>query len=77
MNSNQPTIKDLKSKLNVLNAIFYLALLAWLILIVVILVRLFTSQSTQTLFIVSIPLVGALLILSQIKTRIKKEIENS
>ncbi|EMY80947.1 hypothetical protein pgond44_10311 [Psychroflexus gondwanensis ACAM 44] len=77
MNSNQPTIKDLKSKLNVLNAIFYLALLAWLILIVVILVRLFTSQSTQTLFIVSIPLVGALLILSQIKTRIKNEIENS
>ncbi|TXE21414.1 hypothetical protein ES731_00455 [Psychroflexus gondwanensis] len=76
MNSNQPTIKDLKSKLNVLNAIFYLALLAWLILIVVILVRLFTSQSTQTLFIVSIPLVGALLILSQIKTRIKNEIEN-
>jgi hypothetical protein len=77
MNSNQPTIKDLKSKLKVLNAIFYIALLAWLILIVVILVRLFTSQSTQTLFIVSIPLVGALLILSQIKTRIKNEIQNS
>ena len=77
MNSNQPTIKDLKSKLNVLNAIFYTVLLGWLILIIVILVRLFTSQSTQTLFIVSIPLVGALLILSQIKTRIKKEIENS
>ena len=77
MNSNQPTIKDLKSKLNVLNAIFYTVLLGWLILIIVILVRLFTSQSTQTLFIVSIPSVGALLILSQIKTRIKKEIENS
>jgi len=77
MNSNQPTTEDLKSKLKVLNVIFYLALLAWLILIVVILVRLFTSQSTQTLFIVSIPLVGALLILSQIKTRIKNEIENS
>jgi L-asparagine transporter-like permease len=77
MNSNQPTIKDLKSKLKALNLIFYTVLLAWLILIVVILVRLFTSQSTQTLFIVSIPLVGALLILSQIKTRIKKEIENS
>lgn len=77
MNSNQPTIKDLKSKLNVLNAIFYTVLLGWLILIIVILVRLFTSQSTQTLFIVSIPLVGALLILSQIKTRIKNEIENS
>lgn len=77
MNSNQPTTEDLKSKLKVLNVIFYLALLAWLILIVVILVRLFTSQSTQTLFIVSIPLVGGLLILSQIKTRIKNEIENS
>lgn len=77
MNSNQPTTKNLKSKLKVLNVIFYLVLLAWLILIVVILVRLFTSQSTQTLFIVSIPLVGALLILSQIKTRIKNEIENS
>ena len=77
MNSNQPTIKDLKSKLKALNLIFYTVLLAWLILIVVILVRLFTSQSTQTLFIVSIPMVGALLILSQIKTRIKNEIENS
>ncbi|AFU69745.1 hypothetical protein P700755_003075 [Psychroflexus torquis ATCC 700755] len=77
MNSNQPTTEDLKSKLKILNAIFYLALLAWLILIVVILVRLFTSQSTQTLFIVSIPLVGALLILSQIKTRIKNEIEKA
>lgn len=77
MNSNQPTTKNLKSKLKVLNVIFYLVLLAWLILIVVILVRLFTSQSTQTLFIVSIPMVGALLILSQIKTRIKNEIENS
>ncbi|PKG42362.1 hypothetical protein [Psychroflexus sp. MES1-P1E] len=77
MNSNQPTTEDLKSKLKILNIIFYLALLAWLILIVVILVRLFTSQSTQTLFIVSIPLVGALLILSQIKTRIKNEIENA
>jgi L-asparagine transporter-like permease len=77
MNSNQSTIKDLKSKLKALNVIFYTVLLAWLILIVVILVRLFTSQSTQTLFIVSIPLVGALLILSQIKTRIKNEIENS
>jgi hypothetical protein len=77
MNSNQPTTEDLKSKLKILNVIFYLALFAWLILIVVILVRLFTSQSTQTLFIVSIPLVGALLILSQIKTRIKNEIENA
>lgn len=77
MNSNQPTTEDLKSKLKILNVIFYLALLAWLILIVVILVRLFTSQSTQTLFIVSIPLVGALLILSQIKTRIKNEIEKA
>ena len=77
MNSNQPTTKNLKSKLKVLNVIFYLVLLAWLILIVVILVKLFTSQTTQTLFIVSIPMVGALLILSQIKTRIKKEIENS
>ena len=76
MNSNQPTIKDLKSKLKALNVIFYTVLLGWLILIIVILVRLFTSQSTQTLFIVSIPLVGALLILSQIKTRIKNEIEN-
>jgi|GEM_PF-1324246 hypothetical protein len=77
MNSNQPTTEDLKSKLKVLNIIFYLALLGWLILMVVILVRLITSLGTQTLFIVSIPLVGALLIVSQIKTRIKNEIEKT
>jgi hypothetical protein len=77
MNSNQPTTEDLKSKLKVLNIIFYLALLGWLILMVVILVRLITSLDTQTLFIVSIPLVGALLIVSQIKTRIKNEIEKT
>jgi len=40
-------------------------------------VRLITSLGTQTLFIVSIPLVGALLIVSQIKTRIKNEIEKT
>jgi len=77
MNSNQPTTEDLKSKLKVLNIIFYLALLGWLILMVVILVRLITSLGTQTLFIISIPLVGALLIVSQIKTRIKNEIEKT
>jgi hypothetical protein len=73
---NKTPLEDLKSKLKTITRVFYIILLIWLVLIVVIIVRFFTDEPYTSLFIGTIPLAALLLILSQLRTKFKKEIEH-
>lgn len=74
MSAEKPSQEDLKSKLKIFNIIFYLILIVWLVFIGLIITKLITGDETSTLFISTIPIVAVLIILSQIKSKIKKEI---
>ena len=67
--------ENLESKLKVIKLIFYMVLFVWLILIATIVVRFFIDEPITSLFIGTIPLIAVLLILSQLRTKFKKEIE--
>lgn len=72
----KPSQEDLKAKLKILNAIFYTIFIIWIIFLGFIISRLITGDETTTLFIGTIPIVAILIILSQIKSKVKKEIEH-
>lgn len=72
----KPSQGDLKAKLKILNAIFYTIFIIWIIFLGFIISRLITGDETTTLFIGTIPIVAILIILSQIKSKVKKEIEH-
>ncbi|MBZ9628011.1 hypothetical protein LB450_07850 [Psychroflexus sp. CAK1W] len=74
MDDEKPSQEDLKSKLKILTIIFYIILLIWLVFIGFIVSKLISGGETTSLFIGTIPIVGILIILSQIKSKIKKEI---
>lgn len=74
MSAEKPSQEDLKSKLKIFNIIFYLILIVWLVFIGLIITKLITGDETSTLFISTIPIVAVLIILSHIKSKIKKEI---
>lgn len=73
---NKTPLEDLRSKLKGITRLFYTVLLIWLVLIVVIVVRFFMNEPNTSLFIGTIPLIAVLLILSQLRTKFKKEIEH-
>ncbi|MFO7744208.1 MAG: hypothetical protein R6V36_02360 [Psychroflexus sp.] len=72
----KPSQEDLKAKLKILNVIFYTIFIIWIIFLGFIISRLITGDETTTLFIGTIPIVAILIILSQIKSKVKKEIEH-
>lgn len=74
MDNQKPTQHDLKSKLKTLNVIFYIIFIIWLVCIGFIISKLITGNETTSLFIGTIPIVAILIVLSQIKSKIKKEI---
>lgn len=76
MDSQKPSQNDLCAKLKTLNIIFYVVMLVWLVFIGVIISKLIAGEETTTLFIGTIPIVAVLIILSQIKSKIKKEINS-
>lgn len=76
MENENPFQEDLRAKLKTLNIIFYIILVVWLIFIGFIIYKLIIGDETTSLFIGTIPIVGVLIILSQIKSKIKKEIES-
>lgn len=76
MENENPFQEDLRAKLKTFNIIFYIILVVWLIFIGFIIYKLIIGDETTSLFIGTIPIVGVLIILSQIKSKIKKEIES-
>lgn len=76
MENEKPFQEDLRAKLKTFNIIFYIILVVWLIFIGFIIYKLIIGDETTSLFIGTIPIVGVLIILSQIKSKIKKEIES-
>lgn len=76
MSSEKPTKEDLKAKLKTINIIFYLVMLIWLVFIGVILYKFIRGEETTSLFIGTIPLVAVLILLGQLKSKIRKEIES-
>lgn len=77
MDENQkPTQHDLKKKLNILSIIFYIIFLIWVVFLGLIIFKLITKEETSSLFIGTIPIVAVLIILSQIKSKIRKEIKS-
>ncbi|NEV93811.1 hypothetical protein G3567_06575 [Psychroflexus sp. YR1-1] len=72
----KPSQDDLKSKLKTLNAVFYVVLFIWLAFIGFIISELISGgEETTSLFIATIPIVAILIVLSRIKSKIKKEID--
>ncbi|SDG69824.1 hypothetical protein [Psychroflexus sediminis] len=74
MDNEKPSQDDLKSKLKTISIIFYIFLITWLVFIGFIIFNLVSGKETTSLFIGTIPIVAILIILSQIKSKIKKEI---
>lgn len=74
MENGKPSQDDLKAKLKTLTVIFYIVLVVWLVFIGFIISKLITGDETTSWFIGTIPIVAVLIILSQIKSKIKKEI---
>lgn len=75
MANEKPSQDDLKSKLKTLNTLFYIVLMIWLVFIGFIVSKLINGEETTSLFIGTIPIVAILIVLSRIKSRIKKEID--
>lgn len=75
MPTDKPTQSDLKAKLKTINAVFYTVFIVWLIFIGVIIYKLILGDDTTSIFIGTIPVIAVLIIMSQIKSKIKKEID--
>jgi hypothetical protein len=76
MTPEKPSQNDLRSKLKTISMIFYMVMIVWLVFIGFIISKLLTGGETTSLFIGTIPIVAVLIILSQIKSKIRKEIDS-
>jgi len=76
MDKEESSKNELKGKLKTLNAIFYTVMLVWLILIGYILYNFITGKDTTAPFLGTIPVVAVLIILGQLKSKIRKEIDS-
>jgi|GEM_PF-2534522 ABC-type phosphate/phosphonate transport system permease subunit len=77
MDENQkPSQQDLKKKLNILSIIFYIIFFIWVVFLGLIIFKLISGEETSSLFIGTIPIIAVLIILSQIKSKIRKEIKS-
>ncbi|GAA0763726.1 hypothetical protein [Psychroflexus lacisalsi] len=77
MDENQkPSQQDLKKKLNILSIIFYIIFFIWVVFLGLIIFKLINGEETSSLFIGTIPIIAVLIILSQIKSKIRKEIKS-
>lgn len=76
MFTDKPSQNDLRAKLKIMNAVFYTVFIIWLIFLGVIIYKLIVGDDTTSWFIGTIPIVAVLIVLSQIKSKIKKEIDS-
>ncbi|WP_019038990.1 hypothetical protein [Psychroflexus tropicus] len=67
---------ELKGKLKTVNAIFYSVLVAWLILVGLILYKFIIGKDTTAPFLGTIPIIAILIILGQLKSKMRKEIDS-
>jgi hypothetical protein len=67
---------ELRGKLKTVNAIFYTVMVAWLILVGFILYNFIIGKDTTTPFLATIPVIAVLIILGQLKSKMRKEIES-